>query len=467
LRSDPGAGVLASIFLDFSLPNAATWFYFSLLLTVALFFQFSRSLNLRNWDLLALFLLAPGFLILQEGHASQAVAKALTTSAEQESALANAAQRIFFGYLWLLSVSAFWFARLLVDLVLTRRPPGSPNLNLAGLSWFGIALFAALCSVAVKRAPFETKPEVGKKPEAISQVGDRATDLVKNAQPSLGDTTSPEAVRVGVELGLALACHFAVIAGMVLIGGRHFGDWTSGSAMATLYLLLPYTAMNIDQLHHVWPSAFLVWAVFFYRRPTVSGWLIGLAAGSAFLPLLLLPLWLGFYWRRGAGRFAWAFALAMAVSLGITGVALWVDGRFTSMLTTTLRLSEWQAWKAPQTESIWSGAHWAYRMPVFVLFAGFTLFIAFWPSPKNLAHLIALSAAVFIGVQFWYADSGGVYVLWYLPLILLVAFRPNLTGHEPPAVSERRSYALRLMRYLIRRTLRRPVSTSPTPVGAV
>lgn len=458
--------MLASIFLDFNLPNAATWFYFSLLLAVALFFQFSRSLNLRNWDLLALFLLAPGFLILQEGHASTTAAQGLASGTEQDAALAVAGRRVFCGYLWLLSVSAFWFGRLLVDLVLTRRPAGSPNLNIAGLSWFGLALFVSLCAVAVKRAPFESPPEVGKKPEAISQMGDRARDLVKNAQPSIEENSSPEAVRVGVELSLALTCHFAVLAGLVLIGGRHFGDWTAGAAMATLYLLLPYTAMHVGQLHHVWPSAFLVWAVYFYRRPTVSGWLLGLAAGSAFLPLLLLPLWVGFYWRRGAGRFLSSFAIAIAVALGITCVTLWVDGRFASSLNTTLHLSEWQAWKAPQMESVWSGAHWAYRMPVFVLFAGFTLFIAFWPSPKNLAHLIALSAAVLIGVQFWYGDRGGVYVLWYLPLVLLVAFRPNLTGHEPPEVPARRSYTFRLIRYLVRKSLRGPVSEAPTPVGA-
>ena len=64
-----------SIFLDFRLPNAATWFYFALFLTVALFFQFTRPLSLRNLDLLMLFLLVPGFLILQE---SAALAEAST-----------------------------------------------------------------------------------------------------------------------------------------------------------------------------------------------------------------------------------------------------------------------------------------------------------------------------------------------------------------------------------------------------
>src|SRR6516225_5331582 len=80
---------LASIFFDFNLPNATTWFYFSLLLAVALFFKFSRLLSIRNWDIVTLFLLVPGLLLLQDAHkASNAGGEAtppeeLPTSAEQ------------------------------------------------------------------------------------------------------------------------------------------------------------------------------------------------------------------------------------------------------------------------------------------------------------------------------------------------------------------------------------------------
>src|SRR5215831_7155277 len=74
---------MASIFLEITLPNATTWFYFSLLLAIALFFKFSRVLSLRNWDILSLFLLVPGLLLLQEGReqkheAQQWQASALT-----------------------------------------------------------------------------------------------------------------------------------------------------------------------------------------------------------------------------------------------------------------------------------------------------------------------------------------------------------------------------------------------------
>ena len=54
-----------SIFLDFNLPNATTWFYFSFLLAMALFFKFSRLMSVRNLDVVMIFLLVPGLLIVQ------------------------------------------------------------------------------------------------------------------------------------------------------------------------------------------------------------------------------------------------------------------------------------------------------------------------------------------------------------------------------------------------------------------
>ncbi len=58
----------ATVFSEFNLPNATTWFYFSLLLAVALFFKFTRLLSMRNWDVATLFLLVPGLLLIQEAH---------------------------------------------------------------------------------------------------------------------------------------------------------------------------------------------------------------------------------------------------------------------------------------------------------------------------------------------------------------------------------------------------------------
>jgi hypothetical protein len=57
---------------------------------------------------------------------------------------------------------------------------------------------------------------------------------------------------------------------------------------------------------------------------------------------------------------------------------------------------------------------------------------------------------VLIGLQFWYTDQGGVYVLWYLPFLLLLVFRPNLTACQPPTPPPDDSLA-RLGRWSYRR----------------
>src|SRR5205085_9435252 len=115
-----------------------------------------------------------------------------------------------------------------------------------------------------------------------------------------------------------------------------------------------------------------------------------------------------------------------------TGLMLWLNGQPAHGFQALVNLSDWQPWKEPTSEGFWtrvSGA-WAYRMPVFIAFLAFALTTAFWPSPKNLAHVIALTASILIGIQFWYADQGGVYVLWYLPFLLLLVFRPNLSERQ-------------------------------------
>lgn len=452
-----------SIFLAFNLPNAATWFYFSLLLTVALFFHFGRPLSTRNLDLLTLFLLVPGFLLLQEVQVLRSVARAeeapglaalpeltargwqaavadpkfvdlgvRTTEAlvRAETLRVRADKELLLAYVWLLVGSAYWFGRAVVDLALVRRPPVNPNLTNAGLTWLGLMLFACIVSVAVQRTG-ETlvRAEVGSRPIAISQVQDGAVAFVRHTQ---SEQATPAELRFWVDRALALACHAAIVIGLVMIGLRHFQDTACGVGLGTLYLLVPYTAYHVAQFHLVWPAAFITWAVFAYRRPALSGWLLGLAAGSTFVPLFLFPLWAGFYAGRGLWRFTGWFLGALGLSLGITIVVLWWGGLGTGL--SWEGMSDWLPWRRPTSESLWTGVHGAYRLPIFVVYVGFVIAVAFWPSPKTLAHLVALSAAVLLGVQFWHADRGGVYVLWYLPLILLMVFRPNLAGLAPPVV---------------------------------
>jgi hypothetical protein len=106
--------------------------------------------------------------------------------------------------------------------------------------------------------------------------------------------------------------------------------------------------------------------------------------------------------------------------------------------------------------------HWAYRIPVFIAYLAFVITTAFWPAPKNLGHVISLSAAVLIGIQFWYADHGGVYVLWYLPLLTLLVFRPNLSDRRAAPIQPETDWLARCRRAVARLFGR--ISKSPEPI---
>ena len=97
--------------------------------------------------------------------------------------------------------------------------------------------------------------------------------------------------------------------------------------------------------------------------------------------------------------------------------------------------------------------------PIFIAFCILLGTTMFRPAPKDLAHLIALSAALILGIQFWYADHGGIYVLWYLPLLVLLLIRPNCSERLPPLIDRNTDWLHRAIRG-IQNALRRP---SPAP----
>jgi hypothetical protein len=432
-------GGASTIFFDIELPNAATWFYFSALLAVALFFKFSRVLSMRNWDVLTLFALTPGFLLLSDGPGAR-----------------------YWGYVWLLAASGYFLARCLVDLTLVRRPALAPNLGLGGLAWMGGALFAGLVAVAARQ------PE---KPSDTGSAPAPPKELRKGSEVILSRTTGeadPAKLELWAERGLCVVCHLVIATALALIGWRHFGDLHGGVAAATFYLLLPYTyllmpktPLGVGRWDHAWPMAVMIWAVLAYRRPAAAGAILGLAAGTVFFPVLLLPVWVSFYWRRGAERFVLAFVLTGGLCLAAIGTVLWLNGELPQSLQTGWTSTAWQPWKQPGPEmhGLWQDTptQWAYRLPVFLAYLAFLILTSFWPSPKNLSHVLALSAALLIGVQFWYADQGGVYVLWYLPFLLLLVFRPNLAAAVPPPVDDDALRRLgRRLRSLLLRRVRHP-----------
>jgi len=402
---------LASIFLNFELPHRTTWFYFSLLLASALFFKFSRWLSIRNLDVVMLFLQVPGLFLVADP--------------ESNSRL---------GYVWLLCGSGYFLFRCLLDLPLEQRPALSPNLSTGGLACLAGALFAGLIVSVASPTPPTQKVRNPKSPilDDISQQSHNVGhEITKRQNPD-----SPDEASVWVNATQAVLCHLAIVIGLFVIGWRIFQDRHAGMAMAAFYLLLPYSTLYVTQWMLYWPMALLIWAIVAYRFPIVAGLLLGLAIATVYFPVFLLPLWASFYWKRGLVRFLIAVAVAVGICLGLVALQGWLSGEGQLFAAMPADISDWNPWRPldPDDRGIWQGLHWAYRLPVFVVYVALVAVTSFWPRPKTLAHLIALSAAVLIGLQFWYANEGGAYVVWYLPLLLLMTFRPNLSGCQPPGI---------------------------------
>lgn len=223
---------------------------------------------------------------------------------------------------------------------------------------------------------------------------------------------------------MAILAHFVIAVAMVLIGHIHFGNTQMGVGSATLYLLLPYTAQMTGRVDHALPGALLACAILFYRRPVFSGVFIGLAAGTIYYPLFLLPLWISFYWQRGIVR----FLVGVAGSVALMALSLWLISEDVGQYWLLVRKMFGLMLPVMENmEGIWGlGWHAWYRLPFLVAFVCASIGFAFWPPQKNLGTLLSCTAGLMVMVQFWHGYGGGMFMAWYLPLLLLTIFRPNL-----------------------------------------
>lgn len=386
------------------------WVFGTLLLCVTLFFKFGRFWSIRNLDLLLIFALAPGMLML----------------------VSQRNEPPWWAFFWLFLGSLLWLIRCLLDLGLTRRPLLEPNLNASGLACLAIGVIGLFIAETIslpveegaKRNPADSKSENwAEKPPGESLV----EEAMKHSP--LGSTIkTSETPRVILKRVLACLAQIGLVLGLIAVGWRHFDRPISGLSAATCYLLLPYSRFALVDTGQLLPAALIVTALLFYTRPILAGVLIGLAAGWMPACLGLIPLWAGFYRKRGFWRFV-GCGVAIAATCGLLG--LMVPGLDTWARALGARsLAEaglWPGVEAPSSGSFWSGIDPSYRLPVLIVYLAIVTTVTILPTEKNLGELIALSAAVLVASQFWYLKAGGTLVVLYLPLVILLMFRPNLS----------------------------------------
>jgi hypothetical protein len=425
---------MSDILFHYYRVNPTTWFYLSSLLTIALFFKFSRVLSVRNLDLAGLILLAPGLLALEYGHFKES----------------DPARQL--GYVWIFAVTALLMLRMLLDSAMVRRPLLESNLSLGGLVFLGASLLVFLLANVVVTAPEEDDlavaeaatrleaREPGLDADQLTRLGPGYPLLFLLPQISTQRLFSPDAalpaageppasgrseVHAMTARIMAILSQVAIVFGMVVIGWRHFDNVRLGVAAAVLYLLMPYTAIHTGRVDHALPGALIILAVAAYRWPMVSGGLIGLAIGTIYYPLFLLPLWCSFYWERGIRR----FTAGVVATLALLVLGLWFTAPTTTVFLEQLRqMFGWVFPSAVSLRGFWSlpGNDAVFRLPVLAAFVAMMATLAIWPPRKNLGTLLSCTAAVLLGSQFWKAHDGGLFMAWFLPPLLLTVFRPNL-----------------------------------------
>ena len=169
------------------------------------------------------------------------------------------------GYIWLFSVGAFFLVRLLLDPAMVRRPMLEPNLSAGGLTFALASLLIFLLSNVIPPGLTESELEGGQRmdkllagedtPEIQAYLHARgpghplffifssfSKKQVAPKDDAVGTPGNEGCSRAVTTRATAIVAHLLLIAGIVLIGYRHFDNIHTGVAAAALYLLLPYTA---------------------------------------------------------------------------------------------------------------------------------------------------------------------------------------------------------------------------------
>lgn len=466
--------------------DGTIWAFASSLLMISLFFKFNRFWSVRNFDLLLIILLAPSLIMVHKGMTMvnqtktseqsspilaslstddaptaspvsspvpasspwQTSTAAQTPSPENEQAGIDLQRR---GFIGLFMVGAIYLIRMLLDPLLVRRPLLDPNLSLGGLIFLGICLMFLLFANIVSSKP--TPEELSMVKSTISMAKREAADeadtqylrkrgpgyqmlflvAVISVFSDVDDddqtaTNTQENVEryILVLKTLAIISQSLIVAGLIFFAVQNFNSLYIGVGIASIYLMLPYTAIYTGHVEHALPSALMLWAIVCFRKPALAGIFIGLATGASYYPLFLLPLWVSFYWDRGAKRFSIFFGVTILLcilSLIFTSVSF---GDFLQQLQKMFGF--WQP-LMEGLEGIWAlGWDRVWRLPLLVAFVILSFSFAAWPTTKDIGILVAYSAAIMIAVQFWHGFGGGLFAAWYLPMMLLTIFRTNVAG---------------------------------------
>jgi hypothetical protein len=226
------------------------------------------------------------------------------------------------------------------------------------------------------------------------------------------------------------AAHAAAVAfdllclGLLFLIGRRMRGPTLGLVLAYAWAANPFTLYALDcNVNDALVAALVLGAIAAASSPAGRGAFIALAGMAKFAPLALAPLFATY--SRGALRFVLGGALALApcllLVLGYGGLHDFYD-----------RTLGFQASRGSPF-SIWGLYGWDKAQAV--VQAGAVLLavaVAFLPRRRDLIGLSALAAAVLIALQLGVTHWFYLYIVWFLPLVLVALLGRGLEDRNPP-----------------------------------
>jgi len=214
----------------------------------------------------------------------------------------------------------------------------------------------------------------------------------------------------------AVAFDLACVAGLWLAGRRLRGP-SFGLLLAYLWVTFPITLLVANSsANDALVGALVLAALLCAGRPVARGALAVLAGLTKFAPLALVPLFV----TAGAGRLRSALAALAAGLLVMAPVAVGDGlGVFADRTVGFQGLRE-------SPFSIWGlyGLPDGLRVAAMLAVAVLSVAVAVVPARRDDVTIAALGAAVLIAVQITLEHWFYLYVVWFLPLLLIALLTP-------------------------------------------
>jgi hypothetical protein len=225
----------------------------------------------------------------------------------------------------------------------------------------------------------------------------------------------------------AIFFDLATMLGLFLVG-RRLRPGRSGSelgvVLAYAWAAYPYTLFVLNSnANDSLVAMLLTYSFLFLRSSRLRGGLLALASAAKFAPLVLVPLYLGYSRRpRTALRFTAAFTL---VGLAVT-IPLVLGSSLDTFWDRTVGFQLGRS----SPFSIWGQESWLEPLQTVAkgLTGALVLLVAFLPRRKSPLQVAALGAAVLIALELTLTHWFYLYIVWFLPFVLIALF-----GREPAA----------------------------------